>query len=241
MTDANLNDVFEDDKAEVTETEEVAAKDEPEAKEAEAEEVEVEDAEPTAAKDKDEPQEWTKKAALDERRKRQSAEAEAQSLKEELARLKSGKQETGEEEQSAEQSPEDLEWKIVLRFDQKRMAKEHEDYSEMETVFVDLANKSPALREQLRKAEFPAEFAYQTAKEHTEFLEFKASKDTEEYKEFLEFKKTKGERKEETPQDKRKASAVKVPDLTKAAAKGRNSEEPESPGDLKSIMADAPF
>lgn len=228
MTDATLNDVFEDDKAEVTETKEVAEQDEPEAKEAEAEEVEVEDAEPTAAKDKDEPQEWTKKAVLDERRKRQALEAQVEELKKGKP-----KEEEGEPDLST------IMHRERINLSRELMIETRTDYEDMETVFLDMAKENPSLISEMNRSPNPAKFAYNKAKEHSEYLEFKASKESPEYKEFLEFKA--GKSKKEAPEDKRKASAVKVPDLTKAAAKGRNSEEPESPGDLKSIMADAPF
>lgn len=231
MTDATLNDVFEDDKAEVTETKEVAAPaDEPEVKEAEAEEVEVEQAEPTTAKDA-EPQEWTKKAVLDERRKRQALEAE-------VAQLKKAKPESKEDEGEADVGT------IILRErinnSRELMIETKADYEDMETVFLDMAKENPSLITEMNRSPNPAKFAYTKAKEHSEYQEFKAVKETAEYKEFLEFKAGKSTKKD-APEDKRKASAVKVPDLTKAAARGKNSEEPEQEGDLKTIMADAPF
>lgn len=232
MTDATLNDVFEDNQAEETEAKEVAAPaDEPEAKETEAEEVEVEQAEPTTAKDA-EPREWTKKAVLDERRKRQALEAE-------VAKLKQAKPESKEEEGESDVGT------IILRErinnSRELMIETKADYEEMETVFLDMAKENPSLVSEMNRSHNPAKFAYTKAKEHSDYLEFKATKDSDEYKEFLEYKAQKKDAPKDKPEDKRKASAVKVPDLTKAAARGKNSEEPEQEGDLKTIMADAPF
>jgi hypothetical protein len=227
MTDANLNDVFEDNDTTESEAKEVAAKDETEVKDEVAEEVTGEEAETPAAKEEDESGHIPKKALIDERRKRQALEAE-------VAELKKGKP---EEEVEPDLGTSLLRERINLS--RELMLETKPDYEEMETVFLDMAKENPSLVTEMNKSPNPAKFAYTKAKEHTEYQVFQKSKDSPEYKEFLDWKKSQGEKPKE--EDKRKKSAVKVPDLTKAAAKGSNSEEVEPKPSLEDALEGAPF
>lgn len=231
MTD--LNNVFEDDKADATKPAEVAATDETKGAETEAEEVKGEDnAKTPDAKDEDDGQPVPKKALLDERRKRQALEAEN-------AELKKNKE---PEEQTSDIGT--ILLKERINNSRELMMELKPDYEEVETVFIDMTKENPSLIAEMNASRNPAKFAYTKAKEHLEYQEFKKSKEDPEYKEFLEFKKSKAEKAaepEETPDDKRKKSAVKVPDLTKVASKGKNSEQPASKPGLDDALKDAPF
>jgi hypothetical protein len=96
---------------------------------------------------------------------------------------------------------------------------------------------TPDLVKKMNASVNPAKFVYDTAKatpqfqEYQEFLKWKAGR--EEQNDPSKAKKSKSEQ--------RKASAVKVPDLTKAAAAGSNSEPVEKVEDLNDMFKDSKF
>lgn len=208
-------------------------------KEQPTETAKVEKSAPTA----DDSNSWTKTAVLDERRKRQELEA------------KLAKYETGETEQTKQPTRPDVledqegafrhtEGAIENRILQERinlsrelMLDKHEDYAEMETVFVDLARQNPHLVNEMNNSSNPAKFAYNKAQEHTAYQEYLKTKDSDDYKDYLEAKKSGAliEREvEDSPAEKRKKSAVKVPDLINAtSAKSGHADGEKS---LKQIL-----
>lgn len=247
MTDqtiADLDGVFESDEAEETSAKQVTNSteaEESEAEETEAEETEGEkDAEPPAAEEKSVPY-----AALkDERRKRQE-------LEEEIKQLRAQKTEKTEEKvpdpiedpegyknfMDNSQKRESLSIKINLSRD--IMLDSHTDYEEVEKTFIDLAKANPFLVHQMNASPNPARFAYKTAKEHLEIQQLKDPK----YREKLEAElreKILSEMKDKRP-DKKKTSAVQVPDLTKATAVASNTSPVEKLEDLNDILRDSPF
>lgn len=243
---SDLNSVFEDNQTEETEAEEVAAKaDETKTEATEAKEVEGEKA-ATPADESDDGPTVPVKALKDERQKRQAAVEENKFLKEQIAKLRGSKAqdeeetETPEPEKSeeAEASPKDAtEWNLTVKFDRKRMMRDHEDYVEKEKLFIEIAKKNQFYAQKMRESEYPAEYAYKTA---SDYLEAQKLSDPE-YLAELRKKAMPEPEEEETPEEKRKKSAVKVPDLTKASAKGKNTLEPESKAGLDDALAGAPF
>lgn len=133
---------------------------------------------------------WTKKAVIDERRKRQEAERKAQLFEAEIAELKSPKQKVErpdvfEDPEAAFQHSEKLfdnklfEQRVNLTRD--LMAEKHGDYEEVENHFLEMVAQDPSLSVKLRSAPNPAKFAYETAKTN---LDLKSLKDPT-YKEKL--------------------------------------------------------
>ena len=123
---------------------------------------------------------WTKAAALDERRKRQAAEAaeraaieERDTLKRELeaARVPEKKerpdvfddQEAAFEYLESEQDRKRINDKIELSQDIMRRTKE--DYQEMEDTFIEMVKENPKLGVEMRAHPNPAGFVYDTAKQ----------------------------------------------------------------------------
>lgn len=217
IEDDGLDDVFDDAEpdAEVTEPEaEVEAEKvetEPEA-ETEKVETEVEDEEPTASKQKSVPV-----AALqDERKKRQTAEEKAAALEKELEEMK-GK---------PDPVP-DTEFDALVKVSVRHMRKLHDDYPEMEKIFMDqvarvkdgnLVIKNEDLWERYRESEDPAEFVYSYAKSHKDYLD-KTSPDYEE--------KLRKRIEEDILKDlkKRKLVGAELPNLTSTAASDSNTED----------------
>jgi len=106
-----------------------------------------------------------------------------------------------------------------------RMLEKHDDYEEMERTFMVLQGLDPSLKDELNKHPDPALFAYEKGKAYFEDQRKKLLGE-------IEAEKGKGsdddDKDEETSEaDKKKQKALKVPDLTKAASKGSNSEEKE--------------
>lgn len=131
-----------------------------------------------------EPQEesWTKKAALDERRKRQEMERERDELKAKLEKLETSPKQ--DESVDLFDDPQGFEKNLESRMDQKivnmkaemsrsMMIDNHEDYEEAELKFFDLAKENPLLRQQAMQHPHPAKFVYEQVKRHDEFQQFK--------------------------------------------------------------------
>lgn len=227
-TIATLDGVFDEDQTtDEPEAEQVTADEaeETEAEETKDEEVkgdtsEEEEAEPPAA---DEDKSVPIAALQDERRKRQE-------LEERLAKY---------EQKEAPQIEEVDDETYIERANLSRevYAEAFPDYEAKEKVFLDLAQDDPFLKQQVRQAKNPAKFAYEKAKEHLEITELKELRGSDDWNAFQQWKKDQLKPKE----DPRKASAVKVPDLTKATAKGSNSTPVEKEETLDDVLGDAPF
>lgn len=185
------------------------------------EQAKVEEAAPTAeSKDPSQPEKeesWTKKAVLDERRKRQEIEAKLREY-ESKANKQEQQVEEGGEQQEIPVSSLILHERINLS--RELMIDKHEDYEEMESVFVDMAKDNPMLVHQMNQSANPAKFAYNKAKEHSQYLEYQAIKDNEDYKAFIEARKSGAIQKPqvETESQKRNKSAIKMPDLINATS-----------------------
>ena len=217
MTDEIVDDDVDDDDAfdEVETTVETEVETEVEAEKVEAEtetKVEVEGKEePTSSKQKSVPV-----AALqDERKKRQTAEERASQLEKELESLR------------AKPEPiSDSEFDVRVRVSAEYMKEKHADYSEMEKIFMDqisrmkdgkLVIKNEDLWEQYRASKKPAEFAYNHAKSHKDYLDKTAPDYEEKLRKQLEEKIL-------ADLKKRKIVGAELPNLTSTAASELNTE-----------------
>lgn len=187
-------------------------------------------------------------ALLDERRK-------AQLLKEENEKLKSQFQQ--EEDETAPDPLDDPEgYKQYLKNQanrelyqeraeesRSRMLESHSDYEEMEKIFMFLASQDSALVTQMNKHPDPAKFAYDKASEYkAEQRESIKNEFRESLKaEILAELKAGAQPPEESEADKRKRSAVSVPNLTKATATDTNSTTIEKDEDLDDMFEDQKY
>lgn len=115
------------------------------------------------------------------------------------------------------------------------MLAKHKDYEKMELAFATLKAQDESLHQQMLDHPKPAEFAYKKAKEY-----YKSIRDEVE-KEILAKMQTKVDTKEETEAQKRKKSAVEMPNLTQAASKGSNSTPVEQEVGLNDMFSDQTY
>lgn len=148
--------------------------------------------EPAAGKkpeDEDAEGPWTKRAVLDERRKRQELERE-------IAELRS-RQNPGSAAPEPKARPDVFEDQdgafgyLQQQFEHRRIAdrievsqelmrdKHGEAYDEAEAEFIDLTKKDPSLIEKMQRATLPAKFVFETIQQHRQLQELK---DPEAYK-----------------------------------------------------------
>lgn len=247
-TIASLDSILEGDSEETAEVEqktEAKAKAEAEdeaTKEAETEEAKGEKSETPAEKDT-----VPIAAQIDERRKRQAAEKKAKELEDKLAEFERRAEQTNKEPPKRPDPTDDpegaykaLEGRILaerINLSREMMMDSKADFPEMEKIFVDLAKQNLELVQQMNASPNPAKFAYTKAKEHNDYQEFLKTRDSEEYKAFLESKKAKLEQPEETIDEKRKKSAVSVPDLVNATS-GSLGTKPVKRAKLDDILPD---
>lgn len=158
-------------------------------------------------------------ALKDERNKRQSFETENKQLKERLAKYEKG------ETAVVEDDVDDDTFKERAETSREIMNELVSDYAEKETVFLELCKAEPLLALQMRRSKSPAKFAYEKAKEHIEHKQYLEDRTSDQWKEFQEFKKDPAKyaeklakQAEESPDDKRKKSALKVSNLNKATS-----------------------
>lgn len=134
---------------------------------------------PSAKEADDASESWTKRAVLDERRKRQDLERENAALKARLNPEATPKQparpDVFEDQEGAfgylqQQFDQRL---VVDRINLSRelMAEKHDDYEEAESAFVDLAKADPSLVAKMRAATLPAKFVYDHVKKHQQMQE----------------------------------------------------------------------
>jgi hypothetical protein len=136
-------------------------------------------ADETEVKAEVEPESWTKKAVIDERRKRQALEAELAALKESIpkrdvidARLDVLEDPDGFSEAiSSRIEKAAIETRINLS--REMMIDRHDDYEEKEQIFIEYAKEHPELQQQALKSSNPAKFVYEEAKKFQEFQQIK--------------------------------------------------------------------
>ena len=171
-------------------------------------------------------------ALKDERQKRQSAEEELVGLKKELSRFtqKAGDVPDPEADPIGYQEfmKDEAKVKVVndrISMSAQIMSETKDDYAEMESIFLNMGNKDPKLFESMNASKNPALFAYRTARDAHDKIEAAKVTANEELKASIradlmkEFKITA----EPSTTEKRKTSALSMPNLTNATAKGDNS------------------
>lgn len=129
---------------------------------------------------------WTKAMAIDERRKRQQAQAEADALRAQLQALQQGKPEQRPDlfedpEGFVSQMRNEMRgatYQVRVELSQEMMRTIKPDYDEKEAIFVDMAKEDPTLWQKLHVSSNPAKFAYDTADKAERF---KAMENVDQY------------------------------------------------------------
>lgn len=127
----------------------------------------------TSTEESNEKQHWTLSAVLDERQKRQKAEAENKELKSKLEGDKQVTPDIFEDQEGFVKSMNQKHQDDLLRtridiFREVEIEK-HDDYIEKEAKFIELAKENPILLVQMQKASNPAKFAYEQIVKHEQF------------------------------------------------------------------------
>ncbi|TVM02745.1 MAG: hypothetical protein CV087_08760 [Candidatus Brocadia sp. WS118] len=183
------------------------------------------------------------KAVTEERRKRQAAEKAAEEARAELEAYRNQSNRDVAQRPDASEDPEGalkytetvLERRLIdMQINASRnimLASKQvfPDYEEKEKVFVSMAKNNPILIAEMRDNENPALFAYNKAKEHLDYQEFLNNKNSTEYQEFLEFKKANNKPSEETPEEKRKKSALSMPNLINSSSSKISQKQAQMP------------
>jgi len=238
----NLDVVFKGEEVEETKPEEVKPeaeepKQETKEEESEKEEPKGEDSEPPSEKE----EKTVPIAALHDQRRK------AQQYKEELESYKA-KYDVDEEAPDPAEDPEAYETYVKAKVEKElyekninasreKMMEDHEDYVEVEKDFMFLANRDQNLIKEMNDSPDPARYAYEKAKAYTE-----AKEEEIRAKILAEAQGDKVVEEEELSEsEKRNKLATQVPDLTKAAAKGVNSEPLETDEALGDMFGDSKF
>ena len=229
-----IDELFDADTAEQVEETDDKTEDESEESD-DAEDESEDDAETTSAREESVPV----KALTEERRKRQSAEKRVKELEGQLRPKDKipdpiddpeGYVKYNEKRFSAEA------FRTKANLSRDVMIDTKDDYIEKEAIFVKLAKERPYLKQQMMEHPNPAKFAYNTALEHLEIEKYRDP----DYRE-----KLKAELREEILKEKggkpAKKSALDVPDLTKAAAAGKNSDSVEKEETLDDMFEGSPL
>lgn len=110
-------------------------------------------------------------ALLDEREKRQAYERELAQLKQQLAQQNAKPEEvpdvlddSGKFVSHLEQKFEGKLFQNRVEMSQEFMRMTHQDYDEAEAKFVQMVQENPSLAQQMRSAQLPAKFVYDTVK-----------------------------------------------------------------------------
>ena len=126
-------------------------------------------------------QSWTKSAVLDERRKRQEYEKRVKELEAKILESNSEQKQVEESKKAPDpiDDPEafaahqdDRMFALALKFDQRHMQEKHKDYEDTVEHFKKMAGSNAALIETFKKQEFPATYAYNTAKADLNAIKF---------------------------------------------------------------------
>ncbi len=129
--------------------------------------------------DEDTDESWTKRAVLDERRKRQDLEREVAELraklKPDVAPKQPSRPDIFEDQEGAFRHVEStIEQRLLtdrITLSQELMREKHEDYDEIETEFVGLVAADPSLIQKMSGAALPAKFVVDHVKKHRQMQE----------------------------------------------------------------------
>lgn len=257
MSETSLEDMLSDKELDPVEPEPKTTGDDPEPEPKDPADPEPKDpADPAEPKDPDDPSEppspkasettedepWTKKAVLDERRKRQELEQRLKDL-ESKKEPEQAPDWWADPEKAAQHQSQQIEARLYqqkVELSQDFMRSQHEDYDDMEARFMEMAQENPTLRTELQKSANPARFAYETARKAAEY---DAMKDVDSYKAKLEADVRKDVeaklRKEiEAEQEKKaKKEAAIDPSLASTSSKGGlTSDDYAGPTPLDEIL-----
>lgn len=150
--------------------------------EIEAEAPPAEETQPTdkpPSKEDDASESWTKRAVLDERRKRQAAEQRIAELEAKLnpdaAPQQPARPDVFEDQEGAfGYLQQQFDQRLVvdrINLSREMMIDKHDDYEEIESAFVDLAKADASLVAKMRAAPLPAKFVYEHVKKHQQMQE----------------------------------------------------------------------
>jgi hypothetical protein len=183
---------------------------------------------PAKKPDEESEESWTKRAVLDERRKRQELEREIADLrakaKPDAVPEKPSRPDIFEDQEGAFGHLEKaFEARLATRqieLSQELMREKYADYDEKESLFVDLVKADPSLIQKMRAAALPAKFVYDHVTKHQQMQEMQ---DVDAYREKIraevraELEKERGEeaepaaRETQPPQLVGRRSATKAP------------------------------
>lgn len=202
-----------------------------------AEEVaEVKEA-PTAPKESAEvEQAWTKSMALDERKKRQDIQKELDDYKAQMAEKAQVDAPDVFEDQDAFREhlrAENQAGLLSQKIEMSRMFAmgQHDDYEEKEQAFMELAESTPGLADQVRQHANPAAFVYEQGQKS---MEFKQMQDVGSMKDKMRAE-IRAELEAEMSSTTEKKAAIGS-NITPSLANARSSNEGvEPPADLDSI------
>lgn len=190
---------------------------------------------------KDEPGEGRQvplQALRDERKKRQELELK-------LARIEGREEARGADQAAQEQPPQKSFWDYEdpneavreiaytavmqdrLERSVVKMREQHEDYNEMEVLFATEMRKNPQLETQMRAHPYPAEFAYNWAKQHQQARQYGTSID--EIRENIRAEE-RAKLEAESKKDTALADADQAPKTQANARGGGGKTEPEWAG-----------
>jgi hypothetical protein len=233
----SLESILEGGKSESQPAAEVTAKAEETVLDVQKEEpAKVEESAPTADKDGHD-QKIPVAALQDERRqtkaareRAEAAEKRALALEEQLNSLTKSdgpqRPDVFEDQDAAFQHIEnDLRGMVLnerINLSREMMLETKSDYEETERAFIDAASRNPLLVQQMQTSPNPAKFAYQTGKNILETQRLTDPTTAEKLRSELREEVRKEElaklEKLTTPEEKRKALALKTPDLNNAAS-----------------------
>ncbi len=186
-----------------------------------------------------------KAKALDETKKRQALQAELNQTKQQLSKARQPTDKPGfweDPDGAIGNLSVDVDNRIsqaVTNMSVAMMKSMHPDYDEKESVFIDMVSQNPALATQMNQSINPAEFAYNTAKNHLEMQEIG---DIDSFKADLiaqGYAKAKAELEGEKNAEIKKAIETRseLPgSLSNERAAGGNKSLPYTPTELDSII-----
>lgn len=126
-----------------------------------------------------EPDSWTKKAVIDERRKRQALEAELAALKESIPKrdVIDARLDVLEDPDAFSEAISSKIEQVAIRtridLSREMMIDKHQDYEEKEQIFIEMAKDRPELQSEALKSSNPAKFVYEEAKKFQEFQQMR--------------------------------------------------------------------
>ena len=201
-------------------------------------EVTAEQEDTPAVSDKSESEHIPYAALKDERRKRQEYERELNYLKQQIAKEQQHRPDVFEDQEGAfNHLASSFEQRLnaqMVGLSRDMMMSSHDDYAELESEFVAMAQQNPALTQEMLSHPNPARFAYETARKARDY---QAMQNVDEYKarieaelreqikaELMDEMKAKDEKTQKTDQ------VVNMPNLAKSRSSSSGFATPTDEG-----------